>query len=68
MKDLLVLNTNAISAKLDKTTADGLYAPITNSNYLTTTEASSTYLAKTDAIPQAVLIIILQPHRLILNI
>lgn len=49
MKDLVVLNTNAISAKLDKNTADGLYAPITNFNYLTTSEASSTYLAKTDA-------------------
>ena len=48
MKDLLVLNTNAISAKLDKTTADGLYAKIadlnTGANYLT-----STYLAKEDA-------------------
>ena len=43
MKDLLVLNTNAISAKLDKTTADGLYAPLTGANYLTTAEASSTY-------------------------
>ena len=49
MKDLLVLNTNAISAKLDRTTADGLYAPLTGANYLTTGEASSTYLAKEDA-------------------
>ena len=49
MKDLLLLNTNAISAKLDKTTADGLYAPLTGANYLTTADASSTYLAKEDA-------------------